>query len=442
VGCIVPSGIATDDTTKYFFQDLNETHTLVSLYDFENRKKLFPAVDSRMKFSLLTLTGPERPTQQGAEFVFFAHNTEELRDEWRRFTLSAADIALINPNTRTCPIFRSRRDAELTKAVYRRVPVLVNERTEANSWGAYYMRLVDLSDHAQYVRFPWQDRDETWDVPLYEAKLFLNFDHRYSTFDGVNQSEVAAGQARELSVEEKQNPHTSISPRYFVPQDFVSGLFAKYPKYKHSWLLVWRDVARSTDARTCIVSVIPRSVATRSSPALGFADKTNPCTLVACLNSFMLDFAARQKAGGIHLNWTIITQLPVLPPATYTDELRAFIVLRVLELTYTAWDVQPFAQDCGYSGPPFVWDEARRFLLRCELDALYFHLYGISRDDAAYILDTFPIVRRKDEQQHGEYRTRRVILEMYDEMSAGVAAYTTRLDPPPGDARAAHPASE
>jgi hypothetical protein len=142
------------------------------------------------------------------------------------------------------------------------------------------------------------------------------------------------------------------------------------------------------------------------------------------------------------LSFFILKQLPVLPPATYTDELLAFIVPRVLELTYTAWDMQPFAQDCGYSGPPFVWDEARRFLLRCELDALYFHLYGISRDDAAYILDTFPIVRRKDEQQHGEYRTRRVILEIYDEMSAGVATYATRLDPPAADARAAHPAGE
>ena len=82
----------------------------------------------------------------------------------------------------------------------------------------------------------------------------------------------------------------------------------------------------------------------------------------------------------------------------------------MLELTYTAWDLEPFAKDCGYDGPPFRWDEERRFLLRCELDAAYFHLYGIARDDVDYIMETFPIVKRKDEAQHGEYRTKRVIL--------------------------------
>ena len=95
----------------------------------------------------------------------------------------------------------------------------------------------------------------------------------------------------------------------------------------------------------------------------------------------------------------------------------------------------------GYDGPPFRWDEERRFLLRCELDAAYFHLYGIERDDVDYIMDTFPIVKRKDEAAHGEYRTKRVILEIYDEMAEAVRTgqlYKTRLDPPPADPRAAH----
>ena len=95
------------------------------------------------------------------------------------------------------------------------------------------------------------------------------------------------------------------------------------------------------------------------------------------------------------------------------------------------WNPSP--KDCGYSGPPFRWDEERRFLLRCELDAAYFHLYGIGRDDADYILETFPIVKRKDEQVHGEYRTKRVILDIYDAMQQAMETgtpYHTRLDPP------------
>ena len=115
---------------------------------------------------------------------------------------------------------------------------------------------------------------------------------------------------------------------------------------------------------------------------------------------------------------------------------------RVLELTYTAWDLEPFAQDCGFNGPPFRWDEARRFLLRCELDAAFFHLYGIDRDDVAYIMDIFPIVKRKDEAAHGRYRTKDTILDMYDAMQQAITAgqsYQPRLDPPPADSRCCHP---
>ncbi len=110
-------------------------------------------------------------------------------------------------------------------------------------------------------------------------------------------------------------------------------------------------------------------------------------------------------------------------------------------LTYTAWDLQPFAQDVGWDGPPFIWDEKRRFLMRCELDALYFHLYSIARDDVDYIMETFPIVKRKDIAAHGEYRTKRVILEMYDQMaeSGGVEGYQTWLSPGPADPGVAHP---
>jgi hypothetical protein len=97
-------------------------------------------------------------------------------------------------------------------------------------------------------------------------------------------------------------------------------------------------------------------------------------------------------------------------------ETRVRGVTRVAKLTYTAWDMRPFALDLGYEGPPFVWDEERRFALRCELDAAFFHLYGIGREDVAYVMETFPIVKRKDEARYGEYRTKRVMLEVYDGM--------------------------
>ena len=169
--------------------------------------------------------------------------------------------------------------------------------------------------------------------------------------------------------------------------------------------------------------------------------------LSANLNSFALDFVARTAVGGTDLSYFIIKQLPVLSPEVLLEDGAArysgpgFIVPRVVELIYTAWDLQAFGRDCGYNGPPFRWDEERRFQIRCELDAVFFHLYGIERDDVDYIMESFPIVKRKDEKAHGEYRTKRVILERYDGMARAEARgeeYVTPLDPPPGDPRAAH----
>lgn len=159
-------------------------------------------------------------------------------------------------------------------------------------------------------------------------------------------------------------------------------------------------------------------------------------------NSFVFDYVTRQNMGGTSLGFFIFKQLPCLPPCTFTQHREVFIRSRVLELTYTACDLSDFANQLGYSGRPFRWNLERRFFIRCELDALYFHLYGISRDDAAYILDTFPIVRRKDEAEHGEYRTKRVILEIFDRMEEADRKglpYQTRLDPPPADPRVVHP---
>jgi hypothetical protein len=123
---LVPSGIASDLTTKDFFAAVAESKRLIRLYDFENRlKKFFPDVDGRFKFCILNFGGEQAAASQ-ADFVFFAHQVEELEERRRHIALSAKDIRLLNPNTRTCPIFRTRRDAEITTAVYRRVPVLID----------------------------------------------------------------------------------------------------------------------------------------------------------------------------------------------------------------------------------------------------------------------------------------------------------------------------
>jgi len=473
-GVIVPTGIATDDTTKAFFADLTDTQTLGGLYDFENRKGLFPAVDSRMKFCVLTMNGARRPAEKGAEFVFFAHSTEDLRDPERRFTLSTADIALLNPNTKTCPVFRSRRDAEITKGIYRRVPVLINEAEHVNPWGIEFMRMLDMANDSGL----FHSEPAAGYLPLYEAKMIHHFNHRWATYG-------ADGDIRDTTLAERADPRFTVTPRYWVDADEVEERLKKRDRagnitweWKRGWLLGWRDICRSTDERTVIASLLPRVGVGHTCPLMFPANDSAlaAACLLANLSSFIFDYAARQKVGGTHLKYHVFKQLPVLPPEAYlgssevvssevasseiasreivsseiansnptlppyslprsfATSLVAWIAPRVLELSYTAWDMMPFGRDCGFDGDPFVWNEDRRFLLRCELDALYFHLYGIERDDVDYILETFPIVKRKDEAEHGEYRTKRVILEIYDDlkqaMETGVP-YPTRLDPPP-----------
>ena len=419
VGIIVPTGIATDDTCKNFFGDLTQKQNLASLYDFENREKLFAAVDSRMKFSLL---GMSNQAIQQANFSFFLTQPKQIENETRVFQLSPKDIALINPNTLTCPVFRSRTDAELTKKIYQRVPVLENEKTDSNPWGISFMRMFDMSnDSGLFLPSPSRRGAGGEVLPLYEAKMFHQFDHRWATY-------TEDGNTRDLTDEEKSNLSFKSQPRYWVDKQEVENKLGD--KWNKDWLLAFRDICRSTDERTAIFSLLPKVAVNHKAPILLVKQKNQ--ALTSCLfgnfNSLIFDFVARQKVGGTSLSFFILRQLPVIPPETYTEADIKFISTHVLELVYTAWDMQPFAKDMGYDGEPFIWDEQRRAILRAELDAYYAKLYGLTRDELRYILDpadvygddfpseTFRVLKNKGINKYGEYRTQRLVLESWDRM--------------------------
>ena len=612
-GCVLPTGIATDDTTKHFFQDVTETKSLVSLFDFENRRGLFPDVDSRTKFCLFTCGNGQQPAADRAEFAFFAHAIEDLHDPERRFTLSPDDISLLNPNTRTCPTFRSRRDAELAKAIYRRVPVLIRTaqdgHPEENPWGIRFSTMFHMSNDSHHFRTRKQLEASGWKLegnvfhreteehlPLYEAKMVHHFDHRWASYQVKGGKEAAI----DVSLEDKENPDFTVRPRYWVaarevrlrtanlPKGLLAALrdrnadlivlavchllfinrlrqesegsedaaihevfptwiefteqhpvarslaptqmglcgdsppsiqplgpsylpaepidkiktgprastawypvdppalsqsFASlepYAEHLHSvpplrtddetiafaeellsraaprWLMGWRDITRSTDERTAIADIIPfAAVGDKFLLMSPSTTARRAAALLGSLNSFVSDFVARQKIGGVSLKYFTMRQIAVLPPAALSDAKLELMVPRVLELLYTGEGLRDFAADCGWDGPPLRWDNGRRFLIRCELDAAFFHLYlpaeedgdwrparhsngcphdetpeqladlkrhfPTPRDAVAYILDTFPILRRKDEQRHGNYRTKRSILDIYDAMQTSTA---------------------
>jgi len=440
-----------------------ERHSLVSFYHFENEEFLFPAVDHRVVFSLLALAGRDRPHSQ-TDFAFFCRRTEQLQEPDRHFTLTAHEIRLMNPNTGTCPIFRSKRDAEINKTIYRRVPVLIREADpEENPWGISFMAMLHMANDSGLFRTREQLEADGWSLegnvfrqgdraylPLYEAKMVHHFDHRFGTYEGQTDSQANQGKLPELDEAQHADPHRVSLPWYWVKAQEVETRLEG--RWDWQWLLGWRDICRNTDTRTVIASLAPRAGIGHTFPVAlvdgrGFS---HVACLYANMTAFVFDYLARQKIGGTHVTYSLLKQFPLLTPAAYdhpsewfrNEPLASWLLPRILELTYSAWDLASFASDCGYDGPPFRWDDARRFLLRCELDAAFFYLYGINRDDAAYILDAFPVVRKKDEAAHGEYRTKRVILEIYDRMAEAIRTgvpYQSLLDPPPADVRAAHP---
>ncbi len=409
VGLLVPSGIATDHTTRAFFADLMESKTLAALYDFENKAPIFPDVHRSYKFSILLLGGLDM-TADTADFVFFAHAIEDLADTQRHIPLSGNDIRLLNPNTRTCPIFRSRRDAELTKAIYERVPVLVDEsRTEGgNPWGVRFLTMFHQTNDAELFHTAEQLKSEglkrdgaCWQkgrtrfLPLYEAKMVQAYDHRAASVVVDETNWMRQGQTRSTTSVEHQNPEFSASPRWWVAESAVSEAIGEA---RVQGFVGFKDITSATNQRTMIAAAIPWRAVTNHFPLLlTQAQPRLELCLLANLNSFVFDFVARQKVGGVTLNFFIVRQLPTLGPETYARRcpwdgrrtLETWVSDRVLKLSCTAEDLRPLAEAAGFDPPVHRWREDERAALMAELDAAYFLLYGIGRDDAAYILSTF-----------------------------------------------------
>ncbi|WP_431912777.1 Eco57I restriction-modification methylase domain-containing protein [Micromonospora carbonacea] len=431
LGAIVPTGIATDATTQFYFKDVVLKGSLSVLYDFENAAPLFPSVHRSFKFSILSLVGL-RLRELAAKFAFFLHDPAELAGAGKVFTLSSEEISLLNPNTGTCPVFRSRRDAEITIGIYRRIPVLVKSGDrEGNPWQVELGRMFHMSEDSGLFCTSSQLGSDGWVadgnsfikgsermLPLYEAKMLHHYDHRWATYSD-------SGAIRDFTLVEKRNPSAVVLPRYWVDERSVMDKLDS-KNWKRSWLLGWRDICRATDERTMINSVFPRTAAPDGT--LLMFPRQAIAGLVACLSSLVLDFVARQKVGGTHLKLFVACQLPVASPGRLEPHYE-FIRDRVLELIYTSYDIAPFARDLGDEGAPFRWDEGRRSIIRAELDALFFHLYEVRRDDVDYILDTFSILKRKDEARYGAYRTKELILAEYERMTvAGVSLTKSLLD--------------
>jgi len=272
-------------------------------------------------------------------------------------------------------------------------------------------------------------------LPLYEGKMGHQFDHRFASFFGTGDTDIAANGDHSRGVR--------VLPRNWLREEVVEDRLARREWGTDAALLGFRRVARNTDERTAIAALIPYGAASYGWILTAEAGIESLAALAGAYNSLVFDYILRQFLSQPSIPQGTFAQLPAPIPASFAESpawtsgrtLGSWVTNHVLELTYTADDMRPFADDLGDTGEPFVWDSERRFLLRCELDAAFFHLYGVVRDDVDYIMETFPIVKGKDLAAFGEFRTKRVILEVFDAMQRAIEtgeSYRTILDPPPG----------
>ncbi len=400
--------------------------------------------------------------------AFYLHSLAELDEPGRVLRLSSADFSRVNPNTGAAPIFRTQRDADITLRLYANYPVLVKHGLVSESlgpqpdvtvWPVKYQRMFDMTNDShlflkadELAKQGWKPAAlNRWEkgqddgaqgrieaVPLYEGKMVQMFDHRAADVV-VNAANLhRAAQQETIAAGEKASPK-----RYPIPQFFVAR--ADITTNPYEWAMGYKEITAPTNVRSMIATLLP---------GVGFGNKVpllipqgqspqvaarTASLLAANFNSFAFDFVLRQKLQGQTINLFILEQLPVIPPDRFTQPLPAafaqamrkaklmnghhphptvadFVLPQVLALTYTAHDMAPFARDMGYVDaagevlPPFVWNEEERRARMAALDAVFFWLYGLQSDDAAYMLDTFPIVREQDLKAFGRFRTRDDIL--------------------------------
>lgn len=438
-GIITPTGLATDATTADFFADTLTAERLAAFYDFENSLPIFEGVHRSFRFAVSSMTGGDRVSE--ARLAFFMKSVDAVSSS--TFPLGPDEILLLNPNTGTLPVFQTRRDAEITLACYRRHPILIRDGDpNGNPWGLRFGTLFHMANDSDEFRtandldalgarfdgWAWRRGDESW-LPLYEAKMLNIWNARFSTYDGVPPGSVST-QLPRIEDHLLDDPVTEPLARYWVATDAVDDAVPE--TWDRDWFLGWRDIARASDARTFVTSAFPKSAA--GDPVLlAFpnADRNGPL-LQAVWSSLAFDYVARQKLSGTHMKYFVTKQLACPPPFTFgaapgwsDSTLGSFVRDRVMELTYTSHRLRPYAEDVipGLDpGEPFRWVPDRRAQLMAELDAAMFHVYGLNRADAEHVLDSFPVVRKYEERDFGEFRTKHLVLTEYDAMARAAAA--------------------
>ena len=449
-GLLTPSGIFADKPAQEFFRGVTDAGRVSKVIDFINRPhKYFPDVDSRFKFCAFIVGGAKRKFREG-KFAFFVNDRADI--EKRRIVFAEGDIDAVNPNTGAMPVFLSQRAADITVGIHRRLPILQKDGDES-LYKVKYSAMFHMSgDSDKFRTIAELTKDDCYRgeppnqykkkgklfLPLYVGRMIDHYNHRANSVRVNPDNPLNQNLSESATLEQLGDPNFCAIPSRWVDSAHIAL------DERITWMLGFRNITNATNQRTAIASLLPRAACGHSLPLLLpdlppkpkkptkaklkqwekecariIAEYKHTAPLLAAnMSSFALDYVARQKMHGTNLTWHIVRQLPMVPLSAYEADaggvsIGDFVRRRVLELSYTAHDMKPFAADMGYEGEPFAWDEAERAHKRAQLDALYFMLYGINAEELEYIMDSFPIVARQDEKEHGGYYTKDLILEYY-----------------------------
>ncbi len=451
-GIITPTGLATDKTTAPFFADTLSNNRLYAFYDFDNEAKIFRDVHHAFRFAVTAMTGTERKVGR-TKFAFLNRHISDVPE--KRFDLAAKEVLALNPNTGTLPMFRTRKDADITLGIYSRHPILIRDNApDGNPWELSFSQgLFNMASDAGLFHTADDLADATFNgwsyasgnkeyVPLYEAKMLSHFDHRFSTYKGATQAQLNVGSLPRFTEEEHDDPTIEPLARYWVERSAVEAKLAD--RWDRGWLMGWRKISSAGNERTFVPFVFPQTAAGDTCLlSLPQAAGHGPM-LGAIWTSLVFDYTVRQKFAGSNMQYFIVKQIACPSPDTLRSptpwhqkgRLETWLKPYVLELSYTSWRLKSYSEDLGDDGPPFHWDSDRRALLRADLDAGFLHIYGLDRDEAEHVLDSFPLIRKYEERDFGEYRTKSLVLEAYDRMAEATARGGTGWrplpDPPAG----------
>lgn len=454
----MPTGIAVNDSNKYFFSKLIDENRLVSIYSFENEEKLFE-IHHSFKFCLLTCCN-KKDTPHPVSGGFYLRRVDHLLDPRRIYTLQTSDFARLNPITKTCPVFRTSRDAKLTAKIYRNSTILYNEVTGDNPWNVKFGSMFNMSTdsylfrtYAQLIELGATLNGNTFTtidgetyVPLYEGKMIWHYNHHYGSWptEGERPNSINTQSEDELA-----NPDSCIMPWYWVPLAAVNDRLVKHDKdgnivweWKHKWLFAFRDVTNAMTERTFIIAPIPDAKGVGHTATLLYAERgcMPGASLYGMMSSLIFDYCSRQKIGGTHASINYVKQFPVLTPDQIPSATQWQIQKRVAELCYFNHDMDGWASELWEemneeqraelpqlgAQQPWIYNPERRAILQAELDAIFAHLYGLNTEDLRYILDpedvcgkgcineTFRVLKDNEIRQYGEYRTKRLVLEAWN----------------------------